>query len=551
MKNKTETFCQNDKQQINQLLTINSKKKMKNLFLTGLLGLGVFCSCSNEDDPANYGNQQNEGTAYTQIMINIASTSATRTNTAGKTGESAYGEDEEYTIGNIRVVFADPTTNIAKYIYDPEMKDATNASDDDKVIRVTKPFLVEAGEYNVYVLANYAANQSYLSPIIANSTDMKQAFTITNAAGLATSGKFFMTNSEVGKYTLQTTDVTGKEVDDAGQEVSSGQTVNLLAIDIERVVSKVTFNNADNEPFDVKSGNDIIANATLEGVSLINLNKKMYLVKEKDNSVNPQPTPWGGYFYVKDPNYDKTLTGASDETTWLSDNFSQSSATGFTAPNAAKLYCPENAMTATAQQNGQTTGVVYKVKYTPDANKGFSVLDKDGTDTYSQIYAKLLAGPSYDEDITEDMFTTAVSEDKNFYEYNGFIFKTKNAAILYYTIDKATSKTTDDSNIGTINGAFTTNKTTVPDEVHTYTDGYCYYTAWIKHNPSGSHMESGKFGTVRNHWYELTVSSIKGVGNYEPTYKDPKDPDEEAKANIQVEAKIKKWVLVKQDVTLE
>lgn len=551
MKNKTETFCQNDKQQINQLLTINSKKKMKNLFLTGLLGLGVFCSCSNEDDPANYGNQQNEGTAYTQIMINIASTSATRTNTAGNTGESAYGEDAEYTIDNIRVVFADPTTNIAKYIYDPDMKDPTNASDDDKVIRVTKPFLVEAGEYNVYVLANYKYNQSYLSPIIANSTDMKQAFTITNAAGLATSGKFFMTNSEVGKYTLQTTDVIGKEVDDAGQKVSSGQTVNLLAIDIERVVSKVTFNNADNEPFDVKSGNDIIANATLEGVSLINLNKKMYLVKEKDNSVNPQPTPWGGYFYVKDPNYDKTLTGASDETTWLSDNFSQSSATGFTAPNAAKLYCPENTMTATAQQNGQTTGVVYKVKYTPDANKGFSVLDKDGTDTYSQIYAKLLAGPSYDEDITEDMFTTAVSEDKNFYEYNGFIFKTKNAAILYYTIDKATSKTTDDSNIGTINGAFTTNKTTVPDEVHTYTDGYCYYTAWIKHNPSGSHMESGKFGTVRNHWYELTVSSIKGVGNYEPTYKDPKDPDEEAKANIQVEAKIKKWVLVKQDVTLE
>lgn len=551
MKNKTETFCQNDKQQINQLLTINSKKKMKNLFLTGLLGLGVFCSCSNEDDPANYGNQQNEGTAYTQIMINVASTSTTRTNTAGNTGESVYGDDAEYTIENIRVVFADPTTNIAKYIYDPDMKDPTNASDDDKVIRVTKPFMVEAGEYNVYVLANYAANQSYLSPIIANSTDMKQAFTITNAAGLATSGKFFMTNSEVGKQTLKTTDVTGKEVDDAGQEVSSGQTVNLLAIDIERVVSKVTFNNADNAPFEVKSGNDIIANATLEGVSLINLNKKMYLVKEKDNSVNPQPTPWVGYFYVKDPNYDTTLTGASDETTWLSNNFSQSSATSFTAPNAAKLYCPENTMTATAQQNGQTTGVVYKVKYTPTDNRAYSVLDKNGTDTYSQIYAKLLAGLSYDEDITDNMFTTAVSEDKNFYEYNGFIFKTKNAAILYYTIDKAVSKTTDDENIAAINSAFTANKTSVPADVHTYTEGYCYYTVWIKHNPSGSHMESGKFGTVRNHWYELTVSSIKGLGNYEPTYKDPKDPDEEAKANIQVEAKIKKWVLVKQEVTLE
>lgn len=525
---------------------------MKNLFLTGLLGLGIFCSCSNEDDPAN-SNQQNEGAAYTQIMINVASTSTTRTTTEGDTGSDAYGEDEEYTISDIRVVLADPTTNIAKYIYDPAMKEATNADEgDDKVIRVTKPFLVEAGEYNVYVLANYDANKNYLSPVIANSTDMKQAFTITNAAGLATSGKFFMTNSEVSKQTLKTTGVNGKEVDDAGQEVPSGETVNLLAINIERVVSKVTFDNTDSQSFDVKSGDDVIATATLEGVSLINLNKKMYLVKEKDETVSPTQS-WGGYFYVKDPNYDKTLTGAGDETTWLSDNFSQSSTTSFETPYAAKLYCPENTMTTTAQQNGQTTGVVYKVKYTPNAtdNKGYSVLDKDGTDTYSQIYAKLLAGPSYDEDITENMFTTAVSEDKNFYEYNGFIFKTKNAAILYYTIDKAASKSTENDNIGTINTAFISNKSSVPADVHTYSEGNCYYTTWIKHNPNGSHMESGKFGTVRNHWYELSVTAINGLGKYQPTYDDPTDPDEEAKANIQVEAKIKKWVLVKQDVTLE
>lgn len=191
------------------------------------------------------------------------------------------------------------------------------------------------------------------------------------------------------------------------------------------------------------------------------------------------------------------------------------------------------------------------MKYTPDATKGFSVLAKDGTDTYSQIYTNLLALSGHDTDITETMFTTAASSDNNFYEYNGFIFKTKNAAILYYTIDKAASKSTENDNIGTINTAFTNSKSSVPADVHTYTDGYSYYTAWIKHNPNGSHMEAGKFGTVRNHWYELKVSAIKGLGHYEPTFEDPKDPDEEAKANIQVEAKIKKWVLVKQDVTLE
>lgn len=524
---------------------------MKKLLLTGLLGLGLFCSCSNEDEPVN-NNQQNEGAAYTQIMINVASTSATRTTTSGETGSEVYGDDDEYTIDNIRVVLADPVTNIAKYIYDPDMKVATNADDDDKVIRVTEPFLVEAGEYNVYVLANYQDNQSNLSPIIANSTDMKQAFSITNAAGLATSGKFFMTNSEVSKQTLKTTGVNGKEVDDAGQEVSSGETVNLLAINIERVVSKVTFDNTDSQSFDVKSGDDKIATATLEGVSLINLNKKMYLVKEKDETVSPTAS-WNGYFYVKDPNYDRTLKGDSDEATWLTDNFSQSSATPFSAPAAAKLYCPENTMgnNGVAQQNGQTTGVVYKVKYTPEADKGFSVLAKDGTDTYSQIYAKLLAGDSYDDAITETMFTTATGSDGSFYEYNGFIFKNLNAAILYYTIDKAASKSTDDSNIGIINGSFVSNKASTPADVHTYTGGYSYYTAWIKHNPDGSHMEAGKFGTVRNHWYELKVTAIKGLGYYKPTFEDPKEPDEEAKANIQVEAKIKKWVLVKQNVTLE
>lgn len=523
---------------------------MKKLLLTGLLGLGLFCSCSNEDEPVN-NNQQNEGAAYTQIMINVASTSATRTTTSGETGSDVYGEDNEYTISDIRVVLADPVTNIAKYIYDPAMKDATNNGDDDKVIRVTKPFLVEAGEYNVYVLANYQDNQSNLSPIIANSTDMKQAFSITNAAGLATTDKFFMTNSEVSKQTLVTS-ASGKEVDDAGQTMSSGEAVNLLVIDIERVVSKVTFDNTDNQSFEVKSGNDKIASATLEGVSLINLNKKMYLVKEKDETVSPTAS-WNGYFYVKDPNYDKTLTGAADETDWLSANFSQSSAETFVGPNTAKLYCPENTMgnNGVAQQNGQTTGVVYKVKYTPEATNGFSVLAKNGTDTYSQIYTKLLDLSGHDTDITETMFTTATGSDGSFYEYNGFIFKNLNAAILYYTIDKAASKSTDDSNIGTINGSFASNKTSTPADVHTYTGGYSYYTAWIKHNPDGSHMEAGKFGTVRNHWYELKVTAIKGLGYYEPTFEDPKDPDEEAKANIQVEAKIKKWVLVKQDVTLE
>lgn len=159
MKNKTETFCQNDKQQINQLLTINSKKKMKNLFLTGLLGLGVFCSCSNEDDPANYG-KLNEGEAYAQIMISVASssTTGTRTTTSGSTGDDIAASASENNIQSITVVLADEN-DIAQQVITPVLKTEIDA---EKEIRATEPFTVNAGKYKVYVLANYEQNKDNL-----------------------------------------------------------------------------------------------------------------------------------------------------------------------------------------------------------------------------------------------------------------------------------------------------------------------------------------------------------------------------------------------------
>ena len=63
-------------------------------------------------------------------------------------------------------------------------------------------------------------------------------------------------------------------------------------------------------------------------------------------------------------------------------------------------------------------------------------------------------------------------------------------------------------------------------------------------------MEHGRYGTVRNHWYVLTVNSISGLGYDKPTYENPEDPDDPAVAKIQVLATIKKWVKVEQSVEL-
>lgn len=266
----------------------------------------------------------------------------------------------------------------------------------------------------------------------------------------------------------------------------------------------------------------------------------MYLVKDGQKATN-KPVA-GEWPYPMDPNYDQT----SIDAVYCTANFEQTIATDFPAPSTATFYCPENTMKAEAQLNGQTTGVVYKVNYKPEG-KYYTELAKDGTDNYSQMFAKVLNLADKDEAITDKIFTEATTADKadgTFYSYNGYVFKSKAAARLY----KAIATTVGDALA--VNAAFKTNES--DDDIQTYKKGYCYYTAWIKHNPTSTvTMEQDKYGVVRNFWYELTVDNIKKLGYSKPTYKDPTDPDDKAEASIQVKVNIKKWRVVKQNLDLE
>lgn len=201
-------------------------------------------------------------------------------------------------------------------------------------------------------------------------------------------------------------------------------------------------------------------------------------------------------------------------------------------------------MEASAQLNGQTTGVVYKVKYEP-VDAYYTELAKNGTDSYSKMFAKVLALPDKDATIKETMFSDADNTEKTFYSYNGYVFRSLAGARLY----KAIATNTDD-NPATVNTTFQSSE--IDKDIQTYTNGYCYYTAWIKHNPTSTvTMEQDKYGVVRNFWYELKVNSIKKLGYSKPTYEKPTDPDDKEEASIQVQVKIKKWRLVKQNVDLE
>lgn len=521
--------------------------KTKQLFFCGMTGLALLAtSCSSNDEALNGGDgTTSEGKTYAQIAISVANSATTRALT-GNTGDEAYGDDAEYTVNDLTVVLADKN-DIAVQVITPELKTATDANEADKVVRVTKPFKCTPGSYKVYVLANYRNSQSSLSPIIKGSTDMKTVFSLSDLAGIAKlyeSGNFFMTNVSAPEATNIDEKANKKEVDDAGKEMQEGgaTNLNLLTVDVERAVSKVTFDNTDNQSFNVMVGDNKIATATLEGVSLINLNKKMYLVKDGQKATN-KPVA-GEWPYPMDPNYSQTSIDAA----YCETNFEQriAKAKDFSAPSNATFYCPENTMKAEAQLNGQTTGVVYKVNYKPEG-KYYTELAKDGTDNYSQMFAKVLNLADKDEAITDKIFTEATTADKadgTFYSYNGYVFRSKAGARLYKAI-----ATNTDHDPKTVNTAFQDSE--IDKDIQTYTKGVCYYTAWIKHNPNGTTMQQDKYGVVRNFWYELTVDNIKKLGYSKPTYEDPKTPDDKAEASIQVKVNIKKWRVVKQNLDLE
>ena len=517
--------------------------KTKQLFFCSLTGLALLTtSCSSNDEALNGGNgASNDGNTYAQIAISVANSATTRAD-GNNTGDEVFGTDDEYTVNDLTVVLANEN-DIAMQVITPTLKTVSNKDEADKQVRVTEPFTCTPGKYKVYVLANYKNSQRSLSPIIKGSTDMKMVFGIDDITKLYTENNFFMTNVSAPEEKDIVEKATGKEVNDDGTEKTGGKNVNLLTVDVERAVSKVTFNNTDNQSFNIEVGGNTIATATLEGASLINLNKKMFLVKDKTLATN-KPVTTNDWPYPKDPNYDQT----SIDKDYCEANFEQRSAIDFSAPSKATFYCPENTMTANAQLNGQTTGVVYKVKYTPKDDYYTVLAAENGTDSYSQMFEKVLALNDKDVAITNTIFTTAEGTDGTdgtFYSYNGYVFKTKAGARLYKAI--ATANTGDDA--AAVNAAFKTNAN--DDDIQTYKEGYCYYTAWIKHNPGGTYMQQDKYGVVRNFWYELKVNNIKKLGYSKPTYKDPTDPDDKAEASIQVQVKIKKWRLVKQNVNLE
>lgn len=515
-------------------------KKGKFLFV-GLACLAILSACSNEELlPGNKDSEQQEGHAQMQIQLTIAN-SVSGVGTRADNVPTQLGDESEYTVKNITVVLAD-NNDIAKHVYkkiDVKGSVVNGVGNNTKQI-ASEVFNVEAGSYKVYVLANY--DDGYMTPIITNSTDMKNTvFSIENKyvgslCPLAKSSEFLMTDTEAPSSVTQIEANAGKqEVNSDGNKTEGGKDkVNVVNATLERSVAKVTFSQ-DNTNFDVKQNESEpkVATATLQGVDLINLNSKMYLNK-KEVSYGEILTQFADLYYAKDPNYNTNATSEFFH--------SEADYTQFKDFSAAKFYCLENTMEASKQLNGLTTGVVYKVKYVPESGK-YTKLAKNGPDPYSEKFTQVLNEREKPESITDGMFEET-SKDGTFYVYSELIFATLKGANMYKAI-------AENENISGIIDAY--GDGTASNGITTYTDGLCYYTAWIRHNTlsTAGNQEQGKYGVVRNHWYNITVNSIKKLGYHEPTYENPENPDDKSDVYMQILVTINPWRYINQSVDLE
>lgn len=261
-------------------------------------------------------------------------------------------------------------------------------------------------------------------------------------------------------------------------------------------------------------------------------------------------------YWGKDPNYSNT----DADKTALKAEFNYVKNEDVKVEPSKPLYCLENTFNLNNMMQGQTTRVVFKAKYTP---KGFTDGDtfyKIGKNTAiwkeSDLKQEIEAAVASVVSGAAGKITVTLNADKN---------DITAAGTHYITADNIT---VTDVEAETIEKAITAINTQLglkeSDKVgiSTYTGGESYYIARIKHFgdiltkwTSGTYGEKnleylGRYGVLRNNWYELTVQSVSGPGYPSVPEVKPNTPDDEDDKYISVSVKILDWAKRSQSVDL-
>lgn len=371
---------------------------------------------------------------------------------------------------------------------------------------------------------------------------------------------------------------------------------------VERVASKVTLgmtgSGTSTETLSADGATAENFKYALEGWNLANVNKSSYLVRQYDNTWNnltsdgsdfltgadksafdANPYRFAGIkliktnvssdpaankyrtYWGKDINYDTDAPFASDPTVGDAN---------LTLGKNATTYCYENTFDVNHQNVCNTTTAIVKMKIIPDSyTDGTFYTINGGKDVvYSLANAKTKVGNQFLGENTESSLKTtyfpAVTEagkitvsDVEFSDKAGAV--TFNKLVLTFTPTAGGTATTKDVTDAAVLTSLANNIKVVE-----YKGGYSYYNILIKHfgdeltpwnpstktsgisypTPNEANNWLGRYGVLRNNWYDLDITGVSRLGAATPDELDVKKdptPDDNLKSYISVKINVLSW----------
>lgn len=567
--------------------------KIKHLFGLAVIA-AMTASCSSNEDlgTAGPGTGTNEaGVGYAIFTINLPSVSGTRAADAGG-AEMNEGTEEEYAVKSATaLIFQKYGSDEGSYKFVESVTLPIDGWKDDPTdgITTTSKKLVAKltnvdtkNDYSVLILLNNnktgggakvelpTAGQSY--------NDWNSKILTPSVTDLAASGDFYMANAPLkGSADSPATLVSIDKNKIYASEAEANKTTNDCAatVYVERGVAKMTVADPGTKTVKNKAtSTDTQSKVTFSKWALDITNKKTYAVHNIDGLSKDFPAIWttkrftgtnNRVYWGTDPNYNLAELNTNDAK--RKEEFNSITAPSeinkdFTnTTNTNPVYCLENTFNLANMYQGQTTRVIFKATYTPKDDAGTPLAEQDGTfytiGNMTTILKEADLKKAVDAAATSVLSGCTVDYTNLKKEGSHVITLTdiKDPTGKTLVADTVYSGMTGTQIVKEINDKLGL-KAGRPEEmvgINTYFKGVTYYIARVKHfglltpwssgESYGTDNDKylGRYGMLRNNWYDLTVGNVYGPGYPGVPPVDPNQPDDENEKYLSVSVKILSW----------
>ena len=566
---------------------------VKNLFGMAVMATAlVGCSSNDNLAPDGKDNVGKAGTAYAKFTIQLPTVSGTRAVDPNTGTEFNGGTADEYAVNDAQLVIFEKTgtsSSEGDYTFVETVNignlepwsDQTSANQGvTRYANITAQLngVSLGGKYYALIILNNDGGSKVTLPTTKGTTysAWNDANNADGAAFLKSDNGFYMANAPLYSTGEPTTLVP---INGVYSTKAEAQTNPATTVYVERGMAKVTVNGSDFTIDDESSTykNDIVK---INQWTLDVLNKSTFPVHattglttnfagiwKEPRFVATGSTPQRVYWGI-DPNYDKTTlttVQACQDEFYIVDNngktYNGNPSSTFTwSDKKTPLYCLENTFDINNMKQGQTTRVLFKATYTPAAvasqkDKTFFMIGNN-----PKIWTKTTLEQQISSKVNDLLNSTSASVTIN---ADAALLKAGShkiaAADITITGADATSLRYDELNtkLGLDN----------TPGIKTYENGECYYIARIKHfnaltpwssgketygtnNDTNNKKYLGRYGVLRNNWYDLTVSKVSAPGYPDVPVVNPDVPDDEDTKFINVEVKILDWAKRSQSIEL-